>query len=347
MVALPGLEYREKHGLDVTDWFEMGNTIERFNELVDQTPDYAPAPENGRLYVVTHTQLLDMKLPPREMLLAPFLPSQGLVLLSAQRGVGKTHVGLGIAYAVASGGTFLKWHAPMPQPVLYVDGEMPAVTMQERLAMIKAMSNKHPELNYLQVLTPDLQPKDKSMPDLSTQEGREEVELLAKNVVLVVIDNISCMFRKGGENDSDSWQDAQSWALGLRRQGKSILFVHHAGKSGQQRGTSKREDILDTAIMLEHPDDYKREEGARFNVIFTKSRHFFGEDARPFQAHLKKDGDKTQWQLSAASQEEETEQVALLKNQGYTIKRIEEATGLTKSMIETRTKKAEDAGLID
>jgi RecA-family ATPase len=48
-------------------------------------------------------------------------------MLYGQRGLGKTHVALGIAYAVASGGAFLRWRAPVPRRVLYVDGEMAAV----------------------------------------------------------------------------------------------------------------------------------------------------------------------------------------------------------------------------
>ena len=39
----------------------------------------------------------------------------------------------------------------------------------------------------------------------------------------------------------------QQWLLRLRRRGVSVLVVHHAGKNGDQRGISKREDLLDTA----------------------------------------------------------------------------------------------------
>lgn len=47
-------------------------------------------------------------------------------MIYAPRGVGKTHVALGIAYAVTSGGQFLGWQASKPRGVLYLDGEMPA-----------------------------------------------------------------------------------------------------------------------------------------------------------------------------------------------------------------------------
>ena len=76
----------------------------------------------------------------------------------------------------------------------------------------------------------------------------------------------------------------QAWALAQRRAGRSVLFVHHAGKGGEQRGTSKREDVMDTVIKLALPSDYSPVDGARFTVSFTKSRGMFGDDAEPFEA---------------------------------------------------------------
>ena len=43
---------------------------------------------------------------------------------------------------------------------------------------------------------------------------------------------------------------ANEWILYLRAKGKSVIFVHHAGKNGKQRGSSRREDVLDTVIFL-------------------------------------------------------------------------------------------------
>ena len=59
-------------------------------------------------------------------------------MLYAPRGVGKTNLALSMAYAVASGGPVLKWTAPTAKRVLYIDGEMPIDTLQERLWEIMA-----------------------------------------------------------------------------------------------------------------------------------------------------------------------------------------------------------------
>ena len=53
-----------------------------------------------KLRVLTAEEFIATDIPPRELLLSPWLPAQGLALLFAIRGVGKTHVSLGIAFAV-------------------------------------------------------------------------------------------------------------------------------------------------------------------------------------------------------------------------------------------------------
>jgi putative DNA primase/helicase len=53
-------------------------------------------------------------------------------------------------------------------------------------------------------------------------------------------------------------------------------------KGGDQRGTSRREDVLDTVIRINRPDDYNASEGARFNVTSTKARGLFGDDTEGF-----------------------------------------------------------------
>ena len=79
---------------------------------------------------------------------------------------------------------------------------------------------------------------------------------------LIVIDNLSALSRTGPENEGESWLPIASWALALRREGRAVLFVHHEGKNGQQRGSSRREDLLDVVISLTRPPDYKEQEGA-------------------------------------------------------------------------------------
>ncbi len=359
VVDLPGLEYRESHGQDVSDWLTMGHTTAELLDIVSRTPDYSPqtqAPktgdpyspgEKGKIRAVHLGEFLAMELPKQEMLLSPFLPSQGLAMIYAKRGVGKTHIALGIASAVARGGEFLKWEAPKPKKVLFIDGEMPGVAIQERLRRIAATDEFDliAEGN-LRLITPDLQ--DGPMPNLSTLAGRNSIDELIADSDLIIIDNISSLFRSGVENEADSWQPAQDWALELRKRGKSILFIHHAGKGGQQRGSSKKEDILDAVICLKHPPNYQADQGARFEVVFEKTRHFAGEGALPFQVELRESEDGLwDWHVDKIQADPEVMIVAELVKKGHTIKEIMEQTGLTKSKVEGRMKRARDLELMD
>jgi hypothetical protein len=49
---------------------------------------YQPAYKTG-LRVLTGQELLKIDLPPRELLLAPWLPAKGLAMIHAERGIGK------------------------------------------------------------------------------------------------------------------------------------------------------------------------------------------------------------------------------------------------------------------
>ena len=74
---------------------------------------FVPAYTKG-LKVLNGEELLTAKFPPRTLMLAPWLPDQGLAMIFAPRGVGKTWIALSITHAIAAGAEFLRWRAPRP-----------------------------------------------------------------------------------------------------------------------------------------------------------------------------------------------------------------------------------------
>lgn len=296
--------------------------------------------QNERLEIVpvTLTGLLAMKLPPRANILEPWLPQSGLTMIYAQRGVGKTHVALEIMMAVAYGGSFLGFHASRPRKVVYIDGEMPGKTMQERLQAIKERLTSCLNMIEPTIITPDLQ--SGSMPNLSTVEGQQAIAEIIEDADLVIVDNISTLCDSGSnENDADSWRAMQRWALGLRQKGKSVLFIHHAGKSGNQRGTSKREDILDTVISLKHPADYVPSMGATFELHFEKARGNIGDDVKPLRCELSDDG----WKFTPLDEGNYTEVVELYK-EGFKQCQIVKELNISKGQVSKIVTKAKENG---
>ncbi|MFZ2541127.1 MAG: AAA family ATPase [Gallionella sp.] len=242
------------------------------------------------LNVVDIHSFMATELPVRETILQPWLMTQSLNMCHGWRGIGKTHMSLGVFFAVGTGGSFLNWKADKAHKVLLVDGEMPGAALQERLAAIVASAGIEPMPDYLSILTPDLQ--SGAMPDLATYEGQEAIsEIVEKvNAELIIIDNLSCLVRGGGrENDAESWLSVSEWALMQRQRGRSVLFIHHSGKNGQQRGTSKKEDLLDVVIGLRRPPDYDPATGACFEIHYEKARHLSGDAVNPIEAQLTTD----------------------------------------------------------
>ncbi len=238
-----------------------------------------------RPVVVDADGLMGATFPPRLQLLSPWLLSQSLSMIYGPRGLGKTHVALGVAYALATAGTFLGWRADVPVRTAYLDGEMPGADLRDRVRRIMESTDGSPEQGFLRFMTPDLQ-RDGIMPNLHTAAGQDAVVDTVGDAQVIIVDNISALVRGGKENEGEGWQPVAEWALSMRSSGRSVLFIHHAGKGGQQRGTSKREDLLDTVIALRRPGDYTPDQGARFEMHFEKSRALHGEDVAPIEATL-------------------------------------------------------------
>lgn len=309
------------------------------------TSPYVPLGSQNNLpplKAISMEEFLLSTLPERDYLLHPVIPEQGIVMLVAKRGIGKTFTALHMSLSVAGGLSLFNWHAPKARRVLYVDGEMPAISMQERLAALATGMAAPPHaMQNFSIITPDIQ--SRPMPDLATTYGQQALEPFLAGVDLLVLDNLATLCRTGKENESQSWTPMQTWLLDLRRRGMAVLLVHHAGKSGDQRGTSAREDIMDTVISLRRPTTYSVVEGARFEVHLTKARGIVGEDAMPFEVHLRSEGNQLIWDVNELVNVQ-AEQLKQLLAEGFSIRDCADEMGVSKSVVHRLKKKLEEGG---
>ncbi len=126
--------------------------------------------------------------------------------------------------------------------------------------------------------------------------------------------------------------------------GRSVLFVHHAGKGGQQRGTSKREDLLDTVIALKRPGDYRAEQGARFEIHFEKARNLHGGDAQSLEVQLEKLPDGSQRWSSQRCADQAEQQMIERVNLGLNYSEIGQEMGCHRSTVMRTLRKAAAEG---
>jgi putative DNA primase/helicase len=283
-----------------------------------------------RLRPIDITDLIALDIPPRGMVLDPIIPEKGLAMLYGARGVGKTRVAHGIGYAVATGSSFLRWQAPKPRRVLLIDGELPQADLRQRAIQAAGASERTAEHGWLPIISSDR--VDRGVGNLGSPVVQAEVERWLDGVELLILDNLSSLTVGVRENDGDAWAQIQDWLLRLRRRGISVLIIHHAGKHGGQRGTSRREDVLDTSLSLRQPSDYTIDQGARFEVHIEKGRGLAGDHARPFEAQLELADGKAAWIVKDA-EEAVRIRVAALLAAGMSVREIAEEVGATRSAV--------------
>ncbi len=96
---------------------------------------------------------------------------------------------------------------------------------------------------------------------------------------MLILDNLSALCRGLEENSNDDWEFILPWLLDLRRKRVTVIVVHHAGRNGQMRGGSKREDAAHWILSLR--DDTNDDGQKALISIFTKCRNCAPKETPP------------------------------------------------------------------
>jgi putative DNA primase/helicase len=256
------------------------NVVSELNSLVDNGK---PRARDLSKYVVTFSELKDMNIPDREFLVGSWMPKDSFGMVYAERGHGKSWFCMALSVAIAEGAKhFLGWPLAGKQGVLYVDGEMALAEIKERF---QSLAKKSMEGLYL--LPSETLYRDGVPICLDERSEQNAINALLKSLgeeglrpQVIVLDNLSTLRRGINENDNSEAQALLDWLISLRHLGHTVIIVHHAGKSGQQRGASIIEVPMDFIIHLKEPDKNKFviPGEQRFEFRFTKLR---GKKPRP------------------------------------------------------------------
>ena len=243
-------------------------------------PDFTATPEEMKKTSMLDALLMATRdtagiealgLPPRVPMLGDWLKEGDCGFLYAPRGLGKTWLSLGLACALANGRSLGPWQAHGTWPVCYIDGEMALDGMLERMHGMSAGPNLR-ILNHEALF--HIAGKVLNIAEEETQQALLALCLETGQRVLI-LDNLSCLASGMAENDADAWEKVSNWLLTMRRHKVAIIFVHHAGRNGEMRGTSKREDPAFWVLRLDAVDGEKEgaDRQARFTSRFTKERN--------------------------------------------------------------------------
>lgn len=239
---------------------------------------------------------INLEIAPRPYILKRILQPGTLGMIYSKRGLGKTMLALSIAIAVTHNVSIGKWTPENPVATLYVDAEMPAEDLQKRLRSLTA--GLPDPVAPLEILSSEWCEREGwPRPNLADEKWRNALySYLAEGKFKLLILDCHAALTPGLDENSKQENDAVSWwLLSLRFLGVAVILLHHAGKGGDQRGSTGREDFLDLVIQLQNPKGYHHEDGCNVDVALTKARSIWGSDARPFNFRIIPAGDGLTW----------------------------------------------------
>jgi len=246
-------------------------------EGTETTPaPQAPAPVGAPVvrplsaHVLRGGALDAVSFPVREVIAEDWLTTASLGMVYAPTGVGKSWFTMEEALSLAEGRRFLGWDVTGPRRVLYVDGELPGAEIQRRFRLLSG----GPLSDNLMVLPSEFLWLEQAPLDVSIPDGQARFNTMLADLEregarpdLIIIDNLSTL-TTADENDNNAQTVIMAWLMGLRHQQYAVQLVHHTGKSGDQRGASRRKDNLDYTISLTSAGT----EGAGIRTEFVKWR---------------------------------------------------------------------------
>jgi putative DNA primase/helicase len=263
---------------------------------------------------------MSLTFPSRSYLLRPWLTTTGLVMMDALPGHCKTYLAMSVAYSVASGTPLLSWSSEHRGRALYIDGELPGELLQKRL---RELGPPLPETDLMVLSRSQFEMFGALMPDIATEEGRDYLDVVIEqhNFDLIILDSVSTLVRSGVENDVESWRAIQDWSLRHRARGRAIIYLHHQGRSGNPRGTSSREIVLDARLKLTADPELSNESETAVKIEYAKAREFFGADKAPIVAFLSTPQGRVTWrhETVAATTKEKVREFLNLNMKGTQI----------------------------
>jgi RecA-family ATPase/biotin operon repressor len=224
--------------------------------------------------VLSSPALMAKEVPQRPKLLGEWLREGDLGFIFAARGVGKTWISMLVANAISDGTALGHWtQADAPRAVLYVDGEMNLPDSQQRANLIGIRSERFQWIHHEHLFDVS----EMSL-DLGLLDHQQAISRNVEAGSVLILDNLSSLCRGVDENDNDAWETILPWLLELRRRSVTVIIVHHAGRNGQMRGASRREDAAHWILRI--ADDSGDSAGKALITTFAKCRNC-GPEATP------------------------------------------------------------------
>ena len=224
---------------------------------------------------------------------------------------GKSVFGMALAMSMCSGHEFLGWSIDKKIPTAYLESELPGATIKGIRDTVKlgwldknlTFNNEwHFSLNQDDLINAGFKYGFSAIA-VAKVHGKEAAKDYGRRGREMIEDWLHKIEKKTGkkpyyfldnmtklstidENKAQDWNPFLNWGTDLKHKGFSGMFVHHANKGNEKKGSSGSSTIgrlLDTSIQLtkldpEYRFDIPGQKSLQSSIEFDKSRGFGGSE---------------------------------------------------------------------
>jgi RecA-family ATPase len=257
---------------------------------------------------------------PEDILSGLIRQGEQLMLFSSP-GAGKSWLALGLALAAANGTAVArtkdgqeKWKAPKPRNVLWVDGELDAADISQRVSQLtRSYTGLGQDPLGPDFLSKQMQSLDSQFPDISKPRNADDLVryCTTNRVDLVILDNLTTLASLDDENTTSAFKPIiENLLMRLKQARVACVLVHHSNKNDSSyRGSSSIATTFNAIIHLKK----NRLEKGEFSLEFQKARNTHIENtATTFKLSEKSDATGLCLECDGAISKRETV-VALVK----------------------------------
>ena len=192
-----------------------------------------------------------------EYIISNIVEAQTLTMIYAPSGLGKTWLSLSIALAVANGVEVFKgWSCPQgAKGVGFFSGEMSTKAIKNRIYQLNHIYKKSDNDNIIarRIYKADLtDKKDQMVIDEYINEFNNESDI---KMTLLILDNLNTLAESG--TTKKGWGSLFEWIENKKKDGMTVILVHHPNKDGKYYGTSHIKNNLDLMIYAGEAEDVK------------------------------------------------------------------------------------------
>ncbi len=232
-------------------------------------------------------------------LLGDLITTTTRAFIVGRTGLGKTILGLAFAVGMACGTGFLHWRSSRPARVIYVDGEMPADLLIQRIADAAERIDRPDLIENLMVFSledaeaiADRWPALGMFEPLNTEAGQDFIKRLctALRPDVIIFDNVQALLA-GVQKEEETWIPVLPLVQWLTKQHIGQLWIDHTGHNAdRQYGTAVKAWRFDVVgVLAPLPEGERDPHETAFTLSFDhpgKARRRTPENWAEFASHI-------------------------------------------------------------